>query len=562
VSPEGSSDNVYLEIGPEQTKGFCFDVPATHTPGTFWYHAHRHGSTALQLTSGMAGPLIIEGGLDTVPEIAEAMKHGREKVLVFQQITYSLNAQQVGEVTKQDVYPEATRRLARLAKGEQFEATLINGIHYPVIKMKPGEVQRWRCVHAGILKAIPLALVKEGDEKAFLPLYEIARDGLPLYRMEEQPSLKLYPGYRSDFLVKAPRKAGKYLLKGLSLPRAEALGLRAQEEEYLARVEVEGGQPLLMNLPPAAVIGDFALQPVDGAELANRRPIPFVFRADENKQEFVINEEAFDHDRVAVCPRLGTAEEWALSSAGDTHPFHIHVNPFEVIEKDETGRISKRYWRDTIVLLPRNAPDAPIYVRMRFQTFPGKTVLHCHNLRHEDQGMMMAVRIVGKAPPSRCDPNKRAGVGRLPARAPEWRLPDGERRTHRLTHLAGHRLLLVFIRGLGCAHCRRQLEALALRRQDLEAAKLTVVAVTPDPPSEAHRALREGALPFRVLCDVPLDTFRRYGCFDGGVLHGTFLIDRRGLVHWQQVGEEPYLDIDTLLREARGHREEVLSGGR
>src|SRR5262249_5299367 len=30
-------------------------------PGTHWYHAHKHGSTALNLYNGMTGPLIIEG---------------------------------------------------------------------------------------------------------------------------------------------------------------------------------------------------------------------------------------------------------------------------------------------------------------------------------------------------------------------------------------------------------------------------------------------------------------------------------------------------------------------
>src|SRR5262249_37783533 len=62
VSPEGKSDNVFLEVGPEESKELCYDIPTTHMPGTFWFHAHRHGSTALQLSSGMAGALIVEPG--------------------------------------------------------------------------------------------------------------------------------------------------------------------------------------------------------------------------------------------------------------------------------------------------------------------------------------------------------------------------------------------------------------------------------------------------------------------------------------------------------------------
>jgi len=53
----------------------CFTTPvynpATPTnpvmgqaPGTHWYHAHKHGSTALNLANGMAGALIIKGDYD------------------------------------------------------------------------------------------------------------------------------------------------------------------------------------------------------------------------------------------------------------------------------------------------------------------------------------------------------------------------------------------------------------------------------------------------------------------------------------------------------------------
>ena len=565
VSPEGNSDNVFLEVGPEESKDLCFDIPPGHTAGTFWYHAHRHGSTALQLTSGMAGPLIVEGGLDAVPEIAEAMKDGREKIMVLQQITYSLNADKIGEVTKQDVYGGAKTRTARLAAGQQFDPTLINGIYQPVIKMKPGEVQRWRCIHAGVMKTIPLALVKKEDETEFVWLHEIAADGLPLSRMAEEKSLKLYPGYRSDFLVQAPPKAGTYLLKQLSLPAAEALNRVAQDEEYLARVDVEDVPPVAMKLPDPDAICKFALKPVDTDELVNRKPLPFVFKADESIGEFSINGDEFAHDLVGACPRLGTAEEWALSSKGDNHPFHIHVNPFEVIEKDPSGKILRRRWRDTLMVLEANTPETPLYIRMRFEKFPGKTVLHCHNLVHEDQGMMMAVRIVGKAPSSRCAPKKLGGVGALPATAPDWTLPDNTRKEHRLADLDGRNILLVFIRDMGCVHCRRQLEALARRREDFTGAGLTVVAVCPDSPEDISRALREdpraAGLPFLVLSDVPLESFRRYGCHDGSALHGAFLIDGNRLIRWQDVAEEPFMDVDTLVREGRKLRAKRQSSG-
>jgi peroxiredoxin len=363
--------------------------------------------------------------------------------------------------------------------------------------------------------------------------------------MSTRQSIPLYPGYRSDFLVRAPKEEGEYLLTNEPVPAARAFREVRLTPTPLARVCVKGKPIDDMQLPKPDVIGKYALRPIEDKELVNRIPHPFEFNADD--PNYTINDQAFDPGRIDVCPRLGTAEEWAVSSKQDQHPFHIHVNPFEVVQKDGKGNVVCRTWRDTVFF---TAVDPPTYVRMRFEDFPGKTVLHCHNLPHEDQGMMMALRIVGKA-----SPVPRAGQGRglpkLSAPAPAWSLPDASGQAHGHDDLKGQDYVLVFYRGLACSHCRRQLEALAKNREALAAAKLKVIAVSPDAESALKEALkgepRLKALPALLLSDEPLGVFRRFGCHDGGPLHGVFLIDARGAVRWQSVGDEPLLDIDDLL---------------
>src|SRR5260370_904019 len=79
VSPAGNADNIDVCIKPQQEFTFEYTVPADHPSGTFWYHPHRHGSVAYQLSNGLAGALIVEGSrrdgiadLEDVPEIAAA----------------------------------------------------------------------------------------------------------------------------------------------------------------------------------------------------------------------------------------------------------------------------------------------------------------------------------------------------------------------------------------------------------------------------------------------------------------------------------------------------------
>jgi hypothetical protein len=32
---------------------YRYEIPRDHAPGTYWYHPHHHGSTAIQLMGGM-----------------------------------------------------------------------------------------------------------------------------------------------------------------------------------------------------------------------------------------------------------------------------------------------------------------------------------------------------------------------------------------------------------------------------------------------------------------------------------------------------------------------------
>jgi len=98
VSPSGNSDNVLLNIAPSTRFEYEVNIPEDHPSGTFWYHAHRHGSTAVQVASGASGVLIVRGNrmytggalgdVDTILRDA-AGKPLKEQVFLFQQIPYA-----------------------------------------------------------------------------------------------------------------------------------------------------------------------------------------------------------------------------------------------------------------------------------------------------------------------------------------------------------------------------------------------------------------------------------------------------------------------------------------
>ncbi|WP_051695154.1 multicopper oxidase domain-containing protein [Caulobacter sp. UNC358MFTsu5.1] len=109
--------------------------------------------------------------------------------------------------------------------------------------------------------------------------------------------------------------------------------------------------------------------------------------------------------RIDRTAKIGDVQEWRLTSDVGSHPFHIHVNPFQVIsvlnpagqpvtdpgtpayDPDYAGVLDQ--WKDTLFV----KRGYKIAVRTRYERYIGEYVLHCHILDHEDQGMMANVKI-------------------------------------------------------------------------------------------------------------------------------------------------------------------------
>lgn len=370
VSPRGNSDNVYLQIEPGQRFNYVVRIPEDHPSGNYWYHPHRHGAVAAQVSSGAAGMAIIGGALDHVPEIAEAV----ERVLVIQAPIPGLDGLLA---TENPIWPlDAERNF------------LINGIYRPRIYLREGEVQHWRVLHAGDAQFLPLSA--EG-----LTLYEIGRDGNPLPRAEENSVVDLAPGNRVNLLVKAG-KVGTYRLTRPAFQQ----GKMALPELLLADIivipekdpRITEGSKFGRHVPAGDLPRNHILTDIADNEITMRRK--FVLGVSEIKgffkdTEFTINGQPFEPGRDDVIAKLGTAEEWTLvNTTPFPHPLHIHVNPFQVIDVNGVPD-PRKPWLDTV---PVPAAGS-VRFRTRFTDFAGRYVMHCHILPHEDTGMMINVNI-------------------------------------------------------------------------------------------------------------------------------------------------------------------------
>lgn len=471
VSPMGNGDNVHLSINPGVTFQYEYNVSLEHPTGTFWYHPHRHGSTALQVSSGMAGVLVVKGGrvptpartgdLDTLLRNADGTPY-RDRIILLQQIQYACrdasgtikadgdgkyicNAGDIGGIEGYDQFGPGSWP-------DSGRYTSINGVVIPTFPdAVVGRIERWRIVHAGVRDTVNLQFKKmrdnpdpysrieaeeqqdwvsrncPGDE--LLPQFAIAADGLTRRQIVERTTTTLQPGYREDVLVVFP-EPGAYCILDDAAPAESSISNEIKPRKYLGRVSVAAGPaipPPAEHLKTALIAAADSFMPADirqavrddlanGLLLSSFVPHPDV--ADSEVQppqqevrfrvafpKFQINEQSYDPNRIDRLLPLGGVQEWKITSTNaQGHPFHIHVNPFQIdkIINNATGAdVSasgagdpqyahlKGVWKDTLFV----RVGYTAFVRTRYERYVGDFVLHCHILDHEDLGMMQNIRI-------------------------------------------------------------------------------------------------------------------------------------------------------------------------
>ncbi len=149
-----------------------------------------------------------------------------------------------------------------------------------------------------------------------------------------------------------------------------------------------------------------------------------------------------------------------------------------------------------------------------------------------------------------------------PSPAPAWDLPGGEGRTVSLAGYRGKPVVVIFYLGYGCLHCAQQLEKFGPLTEQFREAGIELVAISTDSPEKLQNTVAQykaetdtgTSFPFPLAADENLNVFKAYRAFDDFEnlpLHGTFLIDGAGLVRWQDISYEPFMEAEFLLEEAQ-----------
>lgn len=356
---------------------------------TLWYHDHRQEFTAPNSYRGLAGMYLMRDDKDPGNEVAGGPNslhlpsgYGLWEIpLILSSKTFCPDGQLFGG-------PPG----GAPPNGDKF---CVNGAIQPYLEVKRRKY-RFRMVNTGPARIWTMTLDPAMQFKV------IATDGNLLEHPIDVSTLNIGVAERYDFVLDfSQAQIGDHIY--LRNNQAMFVGggapnpLPANVQNIIMEFRVTGNAQDHSEVP--ATLCEYPPLPTESEIVGTR-----IWNFDLSNGVFNVNGQIFDAERSDAQVQKGTAERWilrsALPAAGWTHPVHIHFEEFRVLSRGlpvelggpgpqpppplETGR------KDTIQLRGRDQVE----LVMRFRDFTGKYLIHCHNMAHEDNVMMVRWDIV------------------------------------------------------------------------------------------------------------------------------------------------------------------------
>ena len=342
-----------------------YAYPMTQRAATLWYHDHRMDFTGPGLWRGLAGFHIVH---DDEEDGLPLPAGDRDIPLMITDRSFAADGS-LRYPALDPTHQQTPGVEEEFRQGVLGDVILVNGAAWPLHEVV-GAHHRLRLLNASNTRRYRLAL-----EPSDGGLVQIGSDGGLLDHPVRHDSLDIAPGERFDVVV----DFGRYPA-GQAVTLVNRIG--AGPTHNVMRFQIRG------RVPDDSAVPD-RLSTVEPL-LPDRSTVTrdFVFRNVED-HTWQINGRPFDPARTDADVRLGDTEVWRFTTDFH-HPVHIHLEQFQVLQRNSEGRGPfDSGWKDTIDLRP--AERAAVIVR--FTDYPGRYVFHCHNLEHEDMAMMANLHV-------------------------------------------------------------------------------------------------------------------------------------------------------------------------
>lgn len=361
VLPAGGWEH-HLHPGGRTHEGeFEYVYPLDQRASMLWYHDHRMDFSGPQVWRGLVGMHLHR---DDEEEGLELPSGDHELPLLVCDRSFGPSGEFLYPSLDQELH-EMPGVLAAFSNGVLGDTVLVNGVHAPYHEVKQG-TYRLRIAVASNARHYRLGV--DTLPTAGEPFVLIGTDGGLMAAPMQVRSFLMAPAERVDVVIDfSSYPAGsKVRLQNMS-------GGTGTTDLLEFRVTGPDEQPAWRPPPQLSVI-----ERLDPEQAVRKRSFFFSRLPTQSGPTFQISHHTFDVDRVAANPRQGDIEIWEFTTDQE-HPIHVHNCHFQVL--GDSGPLA---WKDVVSL---GVSDSRRIIT-RFDSYKGRFILHCHNLEHEDMGMM------------------------------------------------------------------------------------------------------------------------------------------------------------------------------
>jgi FtsP/CotA-like multicopper oxidase with cupredoxin domain len=386
-------------------KDYVYEFEVRNRAGQYWYHPHPDQRTGAQIYRGLAGLLFVHDE----EEASLRLPSGENEIpLVIQDRAFQSN---------ELVYISGRMDAMTGFLGDKI---LVNGKTDHELTLSTG-VYRLRILNASNSRIYKLAWSNK------IPFTIIGTDGGLLEKPLRKPYLTISPAERVDVLVDLSNEAagsslelrsggfhaaqmmmgrgmmGGGMMGGMS--RNTYGGLEQGSEFKILSVRVVKKEKSNFRIPNR--LSQPGFRNLNGAESPDKAR---VFNLSFMAMQWLLNDSTFEMQSTKDNEtwKAGTLQTFEFRNASTgmmrmmqmAHPMHVHGGQFQVLQRtpgtDTQGMAASlregftdEGWKDTVLVLPGET----VRLLMQFPQFKGLFLYHCHNLEHEDMGMMRNYRL-------------------------------------------------------------------------------------------------------------------------------------------------------------------------
>ena len=375
--PGQERDYYYPNVVPKRKINGVLDFDRCSTPSTMWYHDHSMDITGFTVSRGLAGYYLSLDDLEqdlidgnVLPDVMRLADHPDDCYdipLMFTDQRFNADGTLHYDFLNHD--------------GRLGDVFTVNGAVQPTFRVQRRKY-RFRLCNGSNARYYQL---RASTRRSFL---QIGKDSWLFPEAIVASTVTICPGERADIIVDFRDAPGVVYLENImqQINGRKPEGPDPNRPTPLVKFVVEGAA-VYNDLTIAAGTALRPHEPITEADIVKTR----VFELGRGNGAWQVNGRFYNPRRADAVTQPDddgqTAERWILKNTGGgwLHPIHIHLEHMEVQKINGRAPSPAQRFKSDIVNLEDNGV-AEIF--MRFRTFTGPFVFHCHIVEHEDMRMM------------------------------------------------------------------------------------------------------------------------------------------------------------------------------